>query len=152
MSFERVTRLALLISLIISLLGCAESQLPEMPLPALIQNAKAGGGWASACPPRNETERKMMDGLRLAVSPDMERRLQAEFPPGSSEDNLIQSLVTQGFKLSAPCDTDLTIHTATFFRKGRGILTYDIASTVYWKTDSQNQIVWTKGFLSYSGL
>jgi hypothetical protein len=136
----------------IGLTGCIETEQQAVPLPPLLHKATAGGGWASACPPRSENERKMIETSRLAVSPEVEQRLRDEFPPGSDEDRLIAVLTAQGFKLVAPCETDQTIQRAQFFRKGTGFLPYSTSATIYWKIDVQRRIVWTKGFVSYSGL
>ncbi len=135
------------------LVGCNESDQQTTTLPPLLQKTKAGGGWDSACPPRNEKERKMIEMVgRLAVSPEVEQRLRDEFPPGSSDDRLVAVLTAQGFKLIEPCETDQTIQRASFFQKGTGIIPYDVNATVYWKIDNQRRVIWTKGFLSYSGL
>lgn len=89
---------------------------------------------------------------QLAVSPEVEQRLRDQFPPGSDDQRLISSLTAQGFSLVKPCETDQTIQRASFFQKGTGILPYDIFASVYWKIDDQRHIIWTKGFVSYSGL
>jgi hypothetical protein len=137
----------------LTLSGCLESSASTTPLPPLLQKATAGSGWSSACPSRNEKEQKMIETTgQFAVSPEVEQRLRDQFPPGSNESRLIAALTTQGFKQEAPCETDQTIQRASFFRKGTGILPYDIGATVYWKIDEQGRIVWTKGFVAYGGL
>lgn len=88
----------------------------------------------------------------LAVSPEVDRRLRDEFPPGSNDDRLVAVLKAQGFKFVAACETDQTIRRASFFQKGTGLVPYDVDANVYWKIDGQRRIVWTKGFVAYSGL
>jgi hypothetical protein len=133
-------------------MGCTQTDETSLPLPPLLQNATVVGGWSSACPPRNDNERRMIETLKLAVSPEVERRLQERFPPGSGDDRLIAELLKQGFVLDGPCETNHTINRAHFFQKGIGSLPYDTSATVYWKIDEQHHIVWTKGFLAHSGL
>ncbi|MFY9260561.1 MAG: hypothetical protein WAO71_08650 [Gallionella sp.] len=135
------------------LVGCNESSGEITPLPPLLKKATAGSGWSSACPPKNEKERQMIESSgKLAVSPQVEQRLRDEFPSGSNDELLIAALLAQNFKLGKPCDTDPTIQRASFFQKGTGLLPYSTIATVYWKVDEQRRIVWTKGFVSYSGL
>ncbi len=43
--------------------GCCRSQ----QLPPLLVGARAGGGWYSACPPQNETERQLAETSKLAI-------------------------------------------------------------------------------------
>ena len=148
------TRKILALSMMIAffLAGCTES---VQPLPPLLQNVSAGGGWGSACPPRDNKERKMMEGLKLAVSPELEQRLLDGFPPGSSSDQLASTLTAQGFQLRSPCEADQTIQSASFFRETitgfPGFLSRRnrTSATVYWKSDDKHRIVWTKGFVSY---
>jgi hypothetical protein len=124
------------------------------PLPALLRNVKAGGGYNSACPPTTETSKKVLaaSGGKLALSPELDQRLREQFPSGSSSDTLAKALTSQGFVPAGSCQEEPSIRIATFHREGRGLLPYDISARIFWKVDPQNQIVWTKGFVTYSRL
>jgi hypothetical protein len=86
-----------------------------------------------------------------ALSPELNQRLIQQFPPGSQGPELFRSLMAQGFKQRPPCDTDLTIHVAMYEGPISGFL-FKIYGVVYWKTDNDNAIVWTKAIVSYDGL
>ncbi|HTQ99022.1 MAG TPA: hypothetical protein VMH83_03490 [Candidatus Acidoferrum sp.] len=131
--------------------GCSSFKNPQ-PLPPLLDKATAGSGYASACPARNETERKLMAQSKLASSREVDMRLEREFPAGTDAALLSKYLAAQGFKPEAPCEGDASVQRASFFRKGVGFLPYDTSATVYWKVDAQQRIVWTKGFLFFIGL
>lgn len=123
------------------------------PAPPLLRGATASGGWWGACPPRNETDAKSMKIMeKLAVSPEFNSRMEIEFPPGSQEQALVETLIHQGFALQGQCATDPTIKIASFYAPGRGFLPYATIAQAYWKSDVDGRIEWTKGFLRYSGL
>jgi hypothetical protein len=105
-------------------------------LPPLLRDVSAGGGWWGACPPEGDGRRE------LALSPELNRRLEDQFPPGTSEQRLIRVVSDQGFHRAASCQSDPTIHIATFGRP-------DMRAAVYWKSDDAGSIVWTKGFVFY---
>lgn len=46
---------------------------------------------------------------------------------------------------------DPSIKVASFYAKGTGLLPYDTIAEAYWQTDG-DRILWTKGFVRYSGL
>jgi hypothetical protein len=123
-------------------------------LPPLLQNITAGGGWGSACPPCDETEAKWFAlwGGKLGISPEFSQRLQGEYPPGSDEEELIQALKKQGFRISATCKCDQSIRIAEFYAKGEGFLPYSAGAHAFWKRDNAGRIIWTKGFVFYEGL
>jgi len=122
-------------------------------LPPLLRNTTAGSGWGSACPPRTDQERQFIaTAKKLAVSPELEQRLNDAFPPGSDDANLIAALKIQGFMIVIPCDTDPSIEQASFFQQGSGLLSYSTSATVFWKSDEKHHIVWTKGFVWHTGL
>ena len=132
--------------------GTGESE-ANPPIPSLLQGVTAGGGWGSACPPRDEQERKMIEVSRgLALSPELDKRLKERFPPGTQAGSLEKELSNEGFRTAGVCETDRTISRATFFRNGRGLLPYSTSATVYWKVDEKNSILWTAGMVTYSGL
>ena len=135
------------------LAGCTESLHKASTQPTLLKGVTAGSGWGTPCPPRNEQEQKIIEASgKLAISPELQQRLQSEFPPGTSEDRVIAALISQGFKLEPSCATDKTIQRASFFQAGTVILPTDIAADIYWKLDGQRRIVWTKGFVMFIGL
>ncbi|MCX4164353.1 MULTISPECIES: hypothetical protein [Paraburkholderia] len=89
---------------------------------------------------------------RLGTSPELDARLNAGFPPGTDDLKLKRTLTEQGFRVDGACKTDGSIHIAGFFRKGVGLLSYDVSAQIYWKVDQVGHIVWTKGFVMYIGL
>jgi hypothetical protein len=89
---------------------------------------------------------------QLAISPEFNSRLEKSFPPGSAEQALIDSLEKQGFVLNGHCKSDPTINEASFHANGTGFLPYATIAAAYWQADAEGRIVWTKGFVRYSGL
>jgi hypothetical protein len=136
------------IAVAVAVAGCASPK----DLPALLAHATAGSGWGSACPGRNDNERAMMAGRKLAVSLELSDRLGRQFPLGSPASVLKEELSTDGFEAPTACEADPTIMSATFFQKGSGLLPYDVNASVYWKVAGDGKIVWTKGFIFYQGL
>jgi hypothetical protein len=121
-------------------------------VPPILQGATAQGGWWGACPPSTQTETDSMKAMRqLALSPEFNERLRNDFPPGSPAQTLVDSLLNQGFRYAGYCKSDQSIKLTTFYAKGSGILPYATIAEAYWQTDG-DRIVWTKGFVSYSGL
>jgi hypothetical protein len=137
----------------LTMLGIA-AVLPDMPwdsqppLPPLLRGATAGGGWWGACPLPKELSGTTVNST-LALSPELNQRLQQEFPPGSREDALVSSLVRQQFQIQSPCRDDNSIRVARFQQHG-GL--YPMTADVYWKTDQDNNVIWTKGFIQFTGL
>lgn len=94
------------------------------PVPPLLQGA-SGTGAGSACPfegGANLAELKAAG--RLRTSPELDTRLRTQFPSGSDAERLVSAITTQGFELRDSCNYDRSIHVATFFRKGIGLLHY----------------------------
>jgi hypothetical protein len=140
---------------VVVLSGCAAacSSTNQKSVPPILRNATAHGGWWGACPPSSATEvesRRMMRDL--AVSPEFNSRLENAFPQGSPEEALIDSLTGQGFVLSGQCKADSTIRFLSFHAEGSGFLPYATNAQVYWQADANGRIVWTKGFVRYTGL
>lgn len=120
----------------------------SLPMPPLLRGATAaGGGWYGGCPPANEVERQSMAGPE-AISPELNQRLNAQFPDGTPATKLVSALVSQGFAQTAPCANDKTIRHAVF-RGGRSI--FETWAEVAWKEDSDGRIVWVKGSVAYTG-
>jgi hypothetical protein len=86
-----------------------------------------------------------------ALSPELNQKLAAQFPPGSSADSLVQTLTAQGFKLTGSCQTDSTIHRAGFGGPTRGSI-FETHAVIYWKVEGGDTVVWTKGFVMFIGL
>jgi hypothetical protein len=147
---RRFSRLGYVIAVAVAaaFTGCASTK----ELPALLAHATAGSGWATACPGRNENERAMVAGRKLAVSPELSDRLSRQFPPGSPASALKDELSTDGFEPPSACEADPTIMGAAFFQKGGGLFAYDVNASVYWKADGDGKIIWTKGVIFYTGL
>ena len=100
------------------------------------------------CPPANEAERQLMAGPE-AISPELNERLIAQFPQGTPATKLVSALLSQGFAQTAPCASDATIHHAVF--RGGGHFLIETWAEVAWKQDAYGRIVWTKGFVAYTG-
>ena len=119
-------------------------------LPPLLKGVRAANGWVGACPPHNEREAVWQ--FRVVLSPELNQRLAEQFPTGSPENALVQSLISQGFTVTRrPCDNDAAILHANFQQRGGGLFYYPMAANVFWKADS-GKVVWTKGFVEFSGL
>jgi hypothetical protein len=87
----------------------------------------------------------MQAGQRIGVSPEFDRRVSQQFPPGTPEVVLIDTMKSQGFQIAGTCKSDHSIKQTTF----------DSARThavLYWKADETKKIIWSKGFVSYRGL
>jgi hypothetical protein len=115
----------------------------EQRLPPLLSNVRAEGGWWGACPDRPAKDQ--------ALSPELNERLQRQFPPGTPQERLISTLAKQRFEPPVPCSDDKTIRSARFYQSG-GLLAYDTRAEIFWKVDQANNLVWTKGFIFYVGL
>jgi hypothetical protein len=119
------------------------------PAPPLLQQVTAAGGYFGGCPPRNEEEAAERTRYGEALSPELNRQLSQQFPPGSPEQLLVQSLTEQGFRPIEPCQNDATVRRADFTGPVRGGL-FEINAVVYWKAQDAT-LVWTKGFVSFRG-
>lgn len=91
--------------------------------------------------------------MPLALSPELNQRLMQEFPRGSSQDRLTSALVQQGFTLEPrPCTEDRSVRMAWFSQHGGGFAgPYPMHANIFWKVDRSNRLVWTKGFVEYTG-
>jgi len=125
---------------------------PKPPLPTLLRNVTAGGGWWGACPPETQEEAREQQGQPLATSPELNQRLAHSFPSGSSERKLVDTLRAQGFQLLPPCTSDHSVRVAAFDQHGGGVLAFPITANIFWKVDEADNIIWTKGFVRYVGL
>jgi hypothetical protein len=117
------------------------------PAPTLLEHVSGASGWFGGCPPGKE-EPARVGGE--ALSPELNRKLAAQFPAGSSADSLVRTLTAQGFKLTGSRQTDPTIHRAGFDGPTRGSL-FETRAEIYWKTEG-DAVVWTKGFVMFFGL
>jgi len=120
------------------------------PAPPLLEHVTAGGGWFGACPPRNELEAVSRAKSGEALSPELNQKLAAQFPPGSAAASLVRTLAEQGFKLAEACQNDSTIRRAWFQGPTRGAI-FETRAEIYWKTEG-DALVWTKGFVMFLGL
>ena len=109
------------------------------PLPPLLQHVSAASGWWGACPPQLYTQKQ------LALSPQLNQRLATQFPPDTSqEEELISVLRTQGFGDLSSCKDDSSIYSMIFRAS-------TIHAAVFWKAN-EGKLVWTKGFVAYKSL
>lgn len=130
--------------------GCDSSL--EPPTPPLLRDVTAAGGWwDGGCPPRDATDEILHTG-REALSPELDSRLRQQFPAGSEARRLVQELRAQGFRATAPCENDASIHHAEFRQSGGGFAgPYPIFASVAWKEDARGRIAWTKASVSFTG-
>jgi hypothetical protein len=129
--------------------GCAA---PIPPLPPLLKDVTAGGGWWGACPAESAEEARSREGRPMALSPELQERLAQAFPPGSEEVRLLGYLRQQGFDLLSPCNSDRSVRVAAFSQHGGGPLSYPLIANVYWKVDEKGKIAWTRGFIRFTAL
>ena len=118
------------------------------PLPPLLRHVTAAGGWWGACPARTAYEAKLQAGMPLALSPELNKALEQQFPPGTKEVALTAVLRDQHFEVLDPCVSDPNVHQAYFKQKG-GLT--PATAAVFWKTNGADLIVWAKGFVAYDG-
>jgi hypothetical protein len=87
--------------------------------------------------------------LREANSSVLQQRLHQQFPPGTKETVIIRALIEQGFSSMVSSKNDKSVHTS-YFQSQFGILSA-IRSSVSWKVDKDNKIVWTEGDVFFEG-
>ena len=109
--------------------------------PPLIGGLTRETGQVDGCPPRFRG-----DDWPKATSPELEQRVARLFPTGGNSAALEQTLAAQRFTIGASCENDSSIHEASFVRYIPALTDPDLAS-IYWKTDANNRIVWTKSFI-----
>ena len=131
--------------LVLCLLGVAACAPPTPPL--LRGPIAADGGWDDGCPRAAGVDPPSRSGS--AGTPELNRRLNAQFLAGSSASALASTLAAQGFARIQACATDATIHSATFVGGRSWVETW---SQVAWKQDAEGRIVWVKGSVAYTGL
>jgi hypothetical protein len=140
-----VLRIIVLGTLIVAGATAYRMSLAQPPLPPILRKATAGGGWWGACPPVSKPEETMMSLRPLALSPELNKRLAAQFPPGTEQNVIVIALAHEGFATDKVCPNDRSIHIAWFNSKA-------ITASIFWKVDEVGTIVWTKGFIAYNGL
>ena len=147
MNLHRALQTALLLVGTSIASGCSNA---DDALPAILRGASAGGGYSSACPARNAKEAESI--RKLAISPEFNQRLLDAFPPGTHEETLTNFLSKHRFSFHGSCDTNPHIRRASFAQKGKGFLAYDTHAQVFWEVDADGKVVWTKGFVAFTGL
>jgi hypothetical protein len=140
-----VLRIIVLGALIVAGATAFRMSLAQAPLPPILRKATAGGGWWGACPPVSKAEETIMAHRPLALSPELDKRLAVQFPPGSEQNVLVIALAQEGFVIDRVCPNDRSIHIAWFNPKA-------VTASISWKIDEAGAIVWTKGFVAYDGL
>ena len=90
----------------------------------------------------------------MADTPELDRRLKAEFPPGTAETELVTNLQKIGFGAIVSCKDDVTIHIARYDQPPQPdvFLFFPMTATIYWKVDENNKVAWSKGFVMYNSL
>jgi len=124
----------------LSIFACLFSNLPP-----LLQGATAAGGYYGGCPlPAGDASDT------LALSPKLNRHLQQEFPLGSPANLLKRELAREGFIAGGACSDDASIQTASY--EQQHYVFYETQADIFWKTDRNNRIVWTEGFVFFDGM
>ena len=136
------------IPLLMAFSGCGTRE----TLPPLLRHLEAHGGWASACPVPPKLQASVTR-LGLADSPELDRRLQVEFPTGTTERDLVTKLQMMGFHTIGHCENDHTIRIARYDQANQPniFLFFPMTATVFWKVDENANIVWSNGFVFYTG-
>ena len=114
-----------------TLVSCAE--------PALLRGVPSGAVELPTC------ERSSSGSSTDFPPGDLDQRLAARYPAGSSASALAKDLRRQGFKLRESCGTDVSVHWATH-RSGWRF------ANIYWKVDPRGNLVWTRGYVAWDGL
>jgi len=132
---------------------------PEPPLPPLLQGLGSSGGSTTVCPPATEQEaasrRRVSVGSPIGWSPELGRRLEREFPPGSEAKAMTEQLQTLGFTTAGSCRGDPSIRHAFFEQHGGFPLRSSgipMVANVWWQVDSTGHLVWAKGMVGFDGL
>jgi hypothetical protein len=86
----------------------------------------------------------------IAEAPEFNSRLRQEFPLGTDDASVVSKLTRMGFRILASCDTDPSIRIARFDQTGASL--YPLTARVYWKVGRHKEVVWVRGFVSYTGL
>lgn len=128
--------------------ACSEAVSP--PLPSLAIGATTTGGSNSLCRPDYE---QGSTPATASHSPEINQKLNRDFPPGSPAILLRRSLVRQGFQMHGPCSPDRSISVATFRQRGgNGITSFPVFVSAYWKEDGGGRLVWASGDIAWTGL
>lgn len=133
---------------------------PEPPLPPLLQGLPSVSGYTTVCPPATEQEaasrhRFGYDRELIAWTPELGRRLEREFPPGSNAKHLAERLQELGFVTIGPCRGDSTVRAAMFRQHGGFLFRpggLSMTATIWWKVDDADRLIWAKGMVFYDGL
>lgn len=117
----------------------------DPPVPALLRNLHATGGWWSqGCPPPEDFLRH---SLKERVSPELTRRLRARFPPESDGAAMERYLLAEGFQISSPCgERAPSVRQAQFHQDG---CPYPMNVKIAWERAEDGKLAWIKGSVSY---
>ena len=119
-----------------ALYGCGSGRTPE-----ILRGVSAGGGYWGACP-RNQD----FESSPAALSPEFNARLERRYPPGSPDTIFVSELTAAGFKSAGVCNSDPNINILAFDDK---VTIPNVVAEVYWQSDSNGRMAWTKGFVRY---
>jgi len=129
------------------------TSVPEPPLPALLTGIGSSSGSTNGC---SADIREQNDKLPLAWSPELNRRLGQDFPPGTDVTIFERKLQQLGFKNLGACSNDPTIRSA-FFRQHGGFALrpggLPMGATIWWKLDpGEQRLVWARGMVAFDVL
>jgi hypothetical protein len=122
------------------------------PTPPLLKGVTAKGGWwLGGCPPSTEAEAVGSKDSE-SLSPELNDRLNHQFPAASDARQLGRALRDQGFEMISPCRNDASISRAEFRQGGGGFYgPYPIFAQIAWKQDQAHRLIWVKGTVSFTG-
>jgi hypothetical protein len=143
---------ALAVTMGVPLLLALSSCGPQDTLPPLLRNLEARGVYANACPVPPDLKAAVAR-LGLADSPELDRRLNVEFPTGTPESKLVLKLHNIGFRTLGHCKGDQTISIVRYDQAAQPnvFLFFPMTATIFWKVDKNGNIIWSKGFVFYTG-
>lgn len=124
--------------------GCWQLEC-DPPMPALLRDLHATGGWWSqGCPPSEDFPR---EPSKEAVSPELSGRMRARFPPGSDATAMERYLLAEGFQISSPCgERAPEVRQAQFHQEG---CPYPMNAKITWERAEDGTIARIKSRIAY---
>ena len=125
---------------------------PQPPLPSLLTGVGASSGSTDGCT-ADDPERTGKSPL--AWSPELNRRLERDFPLETDAIGFESKLRQLGFASLGSCRSDPTIKSAFFRQHGGSALRpgrLPMGATIWWKLNPEGQrLVWAKGMVGFDG-
>jgi hypothetical protein len=123
-------------------------------VPSFLAGVHARGVPWTSCPVESSTaeDREFNKWFEFPPkgNPVINQRLEVLFPAGSSESKLLEFLINEDFSFNGPCKNDPFAKSASFSQKRHSLTRAD--STIVWKVDDKNNLIWIRGNIFYFGL